>query len=165
MNYSTAVMLVNQNIRAINCSYEPDLVDANGKVTKRYDRYTYKTLDQTLRPGDYVVVPTDSRHKMTVIRVEEVDVDVDFDSSLEIKWVISRVDTDAHSAILTEETKWIEALKKSEKRHKREEIKKKMLDFYTEENATALPIANMTGSTSATAEIEYAPAAATGTDG
>lgn len=74
MNYSTAVMLFNPEIRAISVSYEKDEKGAGKKPF-----YTYKTLDKTIEKGDLVVVPTDTRHEFTVVRVEEVDVEVDYE--------------------------------------------------------------------------------------
>lgn len=138
MNYSTAVMLINSNIRAIKTIYEPDT------DKQKQSRYLFKTLDKDIKVGDFVVVPTDTRHNMTVVEVVEVDADVDFESGVEIKWIMSRVDMEKISNVLAEETKWIEALKASEKRKKREEIKKNMLDMYANEDIAALPIASMT---------------------
>jgi hypothetical protein len=86
---STAVMLINPNIRAIKTTYEPD--PTNGI---KVPRYIFKTLDKTIKPGDFVVVATDTRWGLTVVKVDEVDVDVDFEASTPTKWVISKVDTD-----------------------------------------------------------------------
>lgn len=142
MNYSTAVMLINPKIRAIKTTYEPD-----PNIPNKVTRYIFKTLDDTIKVGDYVVVPTDTRWLLTVVRVDEVDVDVDFESSTIIKWIVSRVSTEDNAKILAEETKWVEALKASEKRRKREEIKKNMLDMYQDDGITNLPIANMSAVT------------------
>lgn len=139
MNYSTAVMLINTNIRAIKTVYEPDIA---GRVPQEIT--TFKTLDKSIKKGDYVVVPTDTRHNLTVVLVNEVDVEVDFDASKEIKWVVSRFTTEEHNRILSEESKWIETLKASEKRKKREEIKKNMLEMYKDDGIEKLAIANMT---------------------
>lgn len=136
MNYSSAVMLINQNIRAIHVSYEKK--DETKPNAPEPTRYTFKSLDQSLKVGDYVIIPTDSRHFMTVGRVEAVDVDVDFESDIQLKWIIDRVNREVHDTVLLEEGKWIEALKVAEKRRKREEIKKSLLDSYTDENG-ALP--------------------------
>lgn len=137
MNYSTAVMLINQNIRAIKTIYEPDT------NTHKQTRTTFKTLDNSIAVGDYVVVPTDTRHGKTVVLVTEVDVDVDFESSVVVEWVIDKISTEQNQKILDEEVKWIEALKASEKRRKREEIKKSMLEMYQDDGIEKLPIANM----------------------
>lgn len=136
MNYSTAVMLINTNIRAILVSYE---VHADGKGAKPF--VMFKTLDHTVKAGDYLVVPTDTRHKHTVVRVEEVDVDVDFEDPTIVKWALDKVDTANADKILVEETKWVEALKAAEKRKKREEIKKSMLEFAADDSLEKLPIA------------------------
>lgn len=137
MNYSTAVMLINENIRAIQTIYEPD------EPGRKQPRTIFKTLDSSINTGDFVVVPTDTRHGMTVVEVVEVDVDVDFESNTPVKWIISKVEIEENNKILKEEEKWIEALKESEKRRKREEIKANMLAMYQDAKIDALPIASM----------------------
>lgn len=151
MNYSSAVMLINENIRAVSVSFKQD---SNGDPVQCY---TYKTLDKTIKKGDFVVVPTkDKNYYMTVCRVEDVDVDIDFESNIELKWIHDKVDLVAINAIMAEEQKWITQLKLAEKRKKREDIKKNMLDMYADEDfkVDALPIANMAGTEDATAAIE-----------
>lgn len=127
MNYSTAVMLINQQIRAIKCSYEP------GAGTTVPRTYLFKTLDPTIKKGDFVVVPTDSRWNYTVNRVEEVDVDVDFDSDIEVKWVVSKVDVEGNKQTVKEEEKWVLALQESEKRKKREELRQQLIATHGDE--------------------------------
>lgn len=137
MNFTTAVMLLNQNISAIHTIYEEETEQ------RRQPRTTFKTLDTTIQVGDFVVIPTDTRHKMTVVKVVGVDVDVDFESQTPVQWVISKVNMDAHNTILSEEQKWIETIKASEKRRKREELKKNMLEMFHEDGIEQLAIANM----------------------
>ena len=93
MNYSTSVFLINQKVRAVSVNYEPD----EKKQT------IYKTLDETIAAGDYVVVPTHTRHKFTVARVVEVDVDVDFDSPELMTWIVARIDRSAYDLTLKQE--------------------------------------------------------------
>jgi len=156
MNYSSAVMLINQNIRAVKVSYE---LNAHGKPQ---GLYTFKTLDQTIDIGDIVVVPTDTRHNFTCVRVEEIDIDVDFECPVTLKWIVGKADTAAHENILNEEKKWIDTLKAAEKRRKREELKKSMFDLYEnpETDFNGLAITNMTGSTPTINEDATAPAEA-----
>lgn len=137
MNYSTAVMLFNPNIRAIKVSYEKD----TDKII--HPRYIFKTLDTAIKPGAYVVVPTGTRHHMTVVRVEEVDIEIDFEDELEIKWIIDKVNDAPHRTILAEEQKWISQMKAAEKRNKREEIASKMREYYKDEGIEKMPIAIM----------------------
>ncbi len=122
MNYSTAIFLVNHDVRAIKVSYE---VDPNGKGVRPFQ--TYKSLDPNLSVGDYVVIPTDTRHKMTVARVEEIEDDVDFDSPAQLAWIISAVDTGAHAEVVRAEGAAIEQIKSAEKRAKREELARKLI--------------------------------------
>ncbi len=104
MNYSSAVMIINHDIRAIRTSYEPA---APGKSLQEY---VFKTIDKTIKKGDYVVVPTETRWGYTVNRVEAVDVDVDFDSDVILKWILSKVDVDGNKQTIEEEEKWVQAL-------------------------------------------------------
>ncbi len=137
MNYSTAVMLINPNIRAIKVSYEEDT------QSHKQPLYTFKTLDQSIKEGDFVVIPTDTRHKMTVCLVKEIDVEIDFESGLEIKWILDKVDVESANHVLKEEKIWIDALKASEKRKKQAEIKKNLVDMYSDAGIDQLPIAKM----------------------
>lgn len=131
MNYSTAVMLFNQEIRAVKVSYDPD-----DKVNGLPRAYLFKTLDPDIKVGDFVTIPTDTRHKMTVARVEEVEAEVDFDLGTEIKWVVSRVPVDEYQAILADEQQWIAEMKKAQNRKKKEDIKKNMIEMYQADGAS-----------------------------
>lgn len=143
MNYSTAVMLINPNIRAIKTIYKPDALRGDGKSQMNEPRVIYKTLDTTIKKGDLVVVETHTRHGMTAVLVEEVDIEVDFESDVVVRWVVDKVDTAGLKAIQAEEGKWIDALKASEKRRKREEIKKNMLAMYDDAGIEKLAIASI----------------------
>jgi hypothetical protein len=133
-NPSIAVFLINKDVRGILCSYEQD---ASGKPTGTL--YLFKTFDQTLKKGDYVVVPTATRHGMTVCRVEEVDVEPDFDSSIDYKWVVDKVDRALYEHTLQQEADAISQIKKAEKRAARDELRKKLYASH-EEDLKALPL-------------------------
>jgi hypothetical protein len=122
MNYSTAILLIDPSVRAVSVSYE---IDANGKGKAPF--YKFKTVDRTIDPGDYVNIPTDTRHGMTAARVEEVDVAVDFESSEQLKWVVGKVDRTGFDAILKREADVIASIRSAEDRARREELAKKLL--------------------------------------
>lgn len=123
MNYSTAVFLINKDTaRAINVTYEEDSPSG-----AKQQRYTFKTLDQSIVAGDLVVIPTDTRHKMTVVKVDAVDVDVDFDSAVQLKWIIDKVDCTEHERVLKMEGDAIAKIKSAEIRRKREELADKLM--------------------------------------
>ncbi len=140
MNYSTAVMLINTNIRAIKTLYEPDDVDSKGTVTRKKVRTVFKTLDPTIKAGDIVVVPSGTRHGFTTNLVEEVDVDVDFEDSTEIKWIVDKIALTGYNAVLAEEKTWIDECKKAEKRDKAQKLKDKMFAYYKEAGNTNMAL-------------------------
>lgn len=123
MNYSTVIFLINDDVRAVLCSYD---IDAQGKAVAGTQRL-FKTFDKALKPGDFVVVPTDTRHKMTVNRVEQVDVEVDPDSSAQMTFIIGKVDTAAHDKIVSIEQEAISSIKSAEKRSAKEKLREKLL--------------------------------------
>lgn len=136
MNYSTAVFLINDKARIIKASYE---LNSDGTPQSLI---AFKTFDSTLVKGDFVVVPTDTRHKLTVVRVEEVDIDTDdyLDFYGEMKWVVSKVDMQSYSKCLDMEQEAIRTIKSAEKRKKKEELRKTILADLEEKELVALPL-------------------------
>lgn len=125
MNYTTAVMLINEEIRAISCSYEKESEPAAEHQIKA--RTVFKTLDATIKKGDYLVVPTDTRHKMTVVRVEEVDVDVDFENDVPVNWAVGKVDMKTFNDNKSKEGEWVAKLKTVERKHQKAKLAEKVL--------------------------------------
>jgi len=114
MNYSTAIFLINSKVRAVMCTYEAE---------DKAPRATFKTFDDTIRKGDFVIVPTTTRHNMTVCKVVETDVDVEFDGSACIAWVIGKIDKTAYEKVQEQEAQAIATIKSAEKTKKREELR------------------------------------------
>ncbi len=141
MNYSTAIFLLNDKVRAVFGIYEDD---EGGKKT--VPRKLFKTLDQSIKVGDYVLVPTHTRHKMTVNKIVEVDVEPPLETSEQIDWIIGPLDDviSAGKIVLGEEARAIELMKAAEKRHQREEIKKKVLAHVDATELAALQITKRT---------------------
>lgn len=137
MNYTTAVLLINANIRAVLTVYEDD-EEGKRSVTKTM----FKTLDKNLTVGDYVTVPSGTRHKMTVVKVTEVDVDVDFDSTTQVGWIIGKVDKADYAEITSQENIAVQAIKSAEKLKKRNELRDALLADNADK-LKALPIASM----------------------
>lgn len=134
MNYSTAVFLINDSVRALLCTYE---AEDNAKKT------LFKTFDQSIGVGDYVVVPTDTRHKMTVVKVAEImdPLDVDLESSLPVAWIIGKINLHDYTQILAEEEAAIQKIKSAEKLKRRNELRDAMLADSANQ-IKALPIAS-----------------------
>lgn len=138
MNYTTAVFLINKNIRAIACTYECD--PPNGTAP----RTTFKTLDPSIKVGDLVVVPTDTRHKFTISKVAAVDVEVDFDSMTPMAWIADKVNIDRHIQTLGMEADMVVSIKSAETRKKREALRDALLADQAD-TIKALPIATVSG--------------------
>lgn len=85
MNYSTAVFLINDDVRALYVIYNPD------ETAQKERRYLVKTLDPEIEIGDFVVVPSTVGHKLAIARVTDVAADVDFDSTTVVPWVVQRI--------------------------------------------------------------------------
>ncbi len=136
MNYSTAVFLINDDVRAVSCIYDPDNTGEKPTI--------FKTLDQDLKKGDFVIVPTDTRCKMTVVKVAEVDLDIDFDDRREVKWVVGRMDLAHYEDLKRQEADAIDAIKSAERKKKRDEMKNALLADHAEKMKT-LEIAHSSG--------------------
>lgn len=116
-DYSKAVFLIKDDVRCIACAYE--LKD--GKPVTPLTQF--KSFDKSLKPGDYVTVPTDTRVKMTVVKVVEVDVEPDLTSHAKMDWIIGKVDPQNYENLVEIENQAIEAIKAAETRKMREEMR------------------------------------------
>lgn len=135
MNPTATILLVNAEARAIRIAYEPDRGDAkNFRILK--------TFDKSIKPGDFVVVATETRHKMTVVKVEEVDVLWDVDGSDPIGWAIAKVDVERHDALLVQERELIRTVQNAQARRRREELSQDILK--DNPDLKSLPLATTT---------------------
>lgn len=125
MNYTTAIFLVNDDALAVHVSYE---LEPDGKTGKG-PWEIFKSMDRSLEVGDYVAVPTATRHCRTVVRVEAVKPGntVDLASPTPLKWIIGRVDEAAYDEIVKMEAAAIDKIKSAEARAAREELRAKLL--------------------------------------
>lgn len=121
MNYTTAIFLISDQARGVLVTYEKD------DVGKKADRTFFKTLNPKIKVDDYVVVPTNTRHHMTVCKVVEVDVEPDFNTSKDVEWIIGVVDPANFEDLKAQEADAIAKIKSAEKRRMREELREKLL--------------------------------------
>jgi len=115
MDNSKIVFLINDQARAIEAKYE-----------EHGTSEVFKTMDPSVKLNDLVVVQSGTRHMMTVAKVTAVDVDVNFDSSTPIKWIVQRVNSAGFDAILASEAEAISAVQAAELRRKKAELRKNM---------------------------------------
>lgn len=149
MNYSTAIFLINNKARAIVVAYEPEPEPGTAwfepKKAKtscgKPNRTTFKTLDAAIKKGDYVVIPTNTRHNMTVCKVMETDVDIDFEDATPMDWIIGVVDRSGYELIKSQEETAITAIRSAEMKKKRDDLRNAILADRMEA-IKALPIAS-----------------------
>jgi hypothetical protein len=131
MNYSTAIFLVNPAVRAVTCIYQPDPTPngKNGYVdgAASNPRTMFKTFDKSIQVDDLVLVPSNTRFKVTVNKVIAVDVSPDFDSTVEIQWIIGKVDRAAYENTLSDEGRYIQLIRQAEETDQRNKLREKML--------------------------------------
>jgi predicted Mrr-cat superfamily restriction endonuclease len=129
MNYSKAVFLINKNARMVSGIYE------EGHAAE-----LFKTFDATIKVDDLVVVQSDTRHNMTVVKITGVDVRFDMKSPEKVKWVVAKIDQDAYKTLLAQEEAIIDRIKSAEMNREREQLAKDLLkDDLT--NLTSMPLA------------------------
>lgn len=128
MDNSRIVFLINDTVRAVKGKYED-----NGAAEM------FKTFDQTIAVGDLAVVQSGTRHNMTVVKITEIDVDVNFDSTIAIPWVVQKVDKAMFDEVLAQEAQAISAVQAAELRRKKEELRKTMFKDH-EDSIAALSL-------------------------
>lgn len=151
-NYSTLIFLINPKVRAIKAVYEPLKDKYNADVAmqlsnegKAIKAEIFKTFDPMISVDDYILVPTDTRHKMTVCKVVETDVTVELDHQGQIDWVIGTIDSEAYDQVRRSEEDAIRTVKnaKANKARKQLEDELRASVFETGVNMETLQIAHM----------------------
>ena len=83
-------------------------------------------MDQSVKVDDLVLVQTDTRHGYTVVKVTEVDVDVDFDSSSPITWCVGGIDLEAFEDLLNQERTAIETANAAQRRARAQKLREEV---------------------------------------
>ena len=135
MHPSRNVFLLRNDVRVIGCSYEPEAGNFQDHAPVSN---TFKSLDEDIKLGDFVVVPTDTRHKMTVMRVEEVDMEPLIESDSKIDWIIGVVDKSGFDEMQAQEKAIQAKIASAKRRKKQEELKAELLADMDEADLTAI---------------------------
>lgn len=125
MDNSKIVFLINDQVRAVRAIYE----EASNKTQPVH---VFKTLDQTLAVDDLAVVESATRHGFTIVKLIEVDVDLNFDDPAETKWVVAGVRMEDFAAIKKQEAAAISAVQQAELRRKKAELRATMFKDHEE---------------------------------
>jgi hypothetical protein len=145
-NYSLLVFLINDKVRAVECCYDPDQEKAGKKTV-------FKTMNEDIKVGDFVVVPTDTRYGYTVVKVVNVDIEPDLDSSAQMNWIIDPVGLAHHEQLLKDEKEAIDKARAAQKTQRRNELRAAVFAHQSEDKIKELALTNLSGKT-----IEHSPA-------
>lgn len=130
MNLSTAVFLISDEVRAIGVTF-----DQGNHYRTEEKQYVYKTCDQAICVGDYVIVPVGASDEYKVAIVRSVDADVNYKSDIQYKWVVSKLDLAEYISLKEREQLAIQEVKRIERRSKREQLRKDLVEFGGDEIA------------------------------
>lgn len=86
--------------------------------------YTYK-CHFSCKSGDLVILPPSAEGKLpsigTVVRVDD-EPELNFESGIEYKWAIARIDTQAYDIVMVREKELIKMLREQEKKQQRQKL-------------------------------------------
>lgn len=117
-NKSAAILLISKNCRAILGTYE---AEPNAKEE------TFKTFDADIQIGDLVVVPSTTRHRVTIVKITAVDVRVNYESTQEIRWVIGKVDLAKHDLVISREKEMLDKIDRADEHEREERLREQLL--------------------------------------
>lgn len=143
-NYSTAVFLLNNKVRAVLGIYKPDPLNAPVSAPLE-KRVMFKTLDPDIKKDDIVLVPSATRHNITTFKITDVDVDVDLESPTKVEWIVGVVDRTDYDQVLAMEASAINAIKSAQTTKKRKELRETLMADVPVDTIKALPIAHFNG--------------------
>ena len=123
MHPSRQILVMRDDINIVRISYETGMSE--------HSWTEYKTFDTNLEVGDLVAVETNTRHKATIVRVEEVDCqNINFESPEPINWLIplkeDKLDMKTYNELLEQEKLAISKISKAMKANKKKETLKQM---------------------------------------
>lgn len=130
VNPSLAVFLLpeGQRPRCVSVSY--DVAKSTSRMQDvPVDIKSFKTLDPGIKKGDMVVIPTDTRWGLTVGRVEDVDLTVNFTSSETMRWIAGTFDKAAYDNILAREKELVGTVASAQQEAARTELADQLTKF------------------------------------
>ena len=118
MNYSKALFIVNDDIRAVKIQYDP---------AAKSNEYDYvKTFDRDVKVDDMIVVQSGTRHKMTTAKVVEIDCHIDVNAPGDMKWMVCVVDAEPVEKLVEMEADAVKMIQDAEKRRTARELRQEL---------------------------------------
>lgn len=132
MNYSTAVLLVSEQVKAIGVKFGTSGGSLSGK------EYVYKTTED-VELGDLVLVQTDDNiYSYKVVEVTNLDPEVPFEGDRKIKWIVQKVDLTLRETNEEREAEVVEKVMQANKKSKREQLRDMLMASVSDEDKKLL---------------------------
>lgn len=146
VNKSLAVLLVNDAVKLVRCSYYG--LDKDNRALDQHGSpggatTMFKTMIPDLKVGDLAIVPTSTRVGYTVVQVHEVNVTPDFEKQGDVDWIVGRPDVGQHKVIVEKEREFLTVWAEADRKRRQEEIRKDFLAILPEEQRKALPVLDL----------------------
>lgn len=150
-NHSTLIFLMNEQVRAIAVTYEKIDMDQDTTKMKYNAEYLsagrlpkgaviFKTMDPDIKVDDFVIVPTDTRHGMTVCKVVAVDIEIDYSSEDLCHWIVGTVDTTEFERLRQAEDQMIQMVKRGKADEERAKARDQMMAGMKNVDLAAIPM-------------------------
>lgn len=100
----------------------------------------FKTMDPTIEVSDFVVVPTDTRHGMTVCQVVATDFEIDYENTAECHWIIGKVDTTEFEDNRQKEAEALAQVKAAAHNKRRKELAEQLIGQLDPDSLKNIPM-------------------------
>lgn len=140
MHKSRQIALLDpENVHGVACLYEANRYGSRGEELSK--PVVFKTLRDDFKVGDYVLVETETRHQVTVVKVEQLDVEIDLESADWLRWIVSGpFDLKERDALLAQEAAILDRIKAAQNRKRTEKLRADLTGDLTAEELDQLQI-------------------------
>lgn len=134
MHESRKVFLIEESCLCIEATYNEN--DAPKQ---------FKTFDSSIEIDDYLIVPKDTCHKMTVVKVTKINIHPDIKSDKAMDWVIGKVDRSQFEDTLDRESRFIQKAREGERKREMAQMKADIFGDVPEEELKMLSLSSQDG--------------------
>lgn len=145
MNYTRAIFIANEAVRAVKVNYDPKFNEfdapssSGGRDMADTHNKWFKSLDPDLKVGDLVIVPTNTRHGGAVCKVLEIAEHVDLDSKFDMDWIKAKYSDEPYDNLIKQEKFIIDKLQANERKKRNAKLRAEVFAD-DEKEILALPL-------------------------